>query len=307
MKAMRLIHDGRGSLLELCHAPVPVPRTGQVLIRVAAAGVIPAELGWYPTTHHVDGSVRVGAVPGHEFCGTVAEIAGAGGGFHVGESVYGMNGWFEDGATAEFCLAEPAALALQPGSLSVIEAATVPISALTAMQALFDRAQLQPGERVLVHGGAGSVGAYAVQLAALHGAKVVATCGAAAMEYVRGLGACECVDFERERFEERVRPVDVVFDTVGGDTLERSWTVLAPGGRAVTVASDAESSADPRVKEAFLLVAPSGASLVSLAELFASRTLRPAVKATVPLEEAGAAYAKRVPGGFGKVAVVVGG
>lgn len=281
------------------------PAPGDVVVRVMAGGVTPTELGWYPTLHNRDGSPRQNAVPGHEFSGVVTALGSEVGSFHVGEAVYGMNDWFLEGATAEFCVADPSGLALKPDSLSFEEAATVPIAALTAWQGLLDRTRVAPGERVLVHGGAGSVGSFAIQIARMHGAHVITTAGEAAFEYVRGLGANECVNYRTERFEERVSPVDVVFDTVGRDTLERSWHLLKPKGRLVTIASDAEQSSDPRVKQAFFIVEARAAELRNIAALLDKRELQTSVKAVVPFAEANQAYTKAYPG-FGKVVVRVG-
>ena len=165
-------------------------------------------------------------MPGHEFSGVVAAVGGEADGFKVGDEIYGMNDWFADGATAEFCLTQPQNVALKPKSLSHELTATVPIGALTAWQGLLDRAKILAGERVLIHGGAGAVGLFAVQLAHLHGAHVIATASAENAELVKQLGADQVIDYKASRFEDEVRNVDVVFDAVGGETLERSWGVL---------------------------------------------------------------------------------
>src|SRR5262249_26071024 len=149
----------------------------------------------------------------------------------VGEAVYGMNDWFGDGAQAEYCLARAADVAGKPASVDHAHAAVTPISALTAWQGLFGRARLAPGrhggvpagQHVLIHGAAGGVGTFAVQLAHWRGARVTSTAAAGNLDFVRGPGADEVIDYRAERFEERVRGVDAVFDTVGGDTLRRSW------------------------------------------------------------------------------------
>src|SRR5882724_10558659 len=170
-------------------APQPQPNQGELLIRVCAAGVTPAELSWYPTSHTKSGERRTSAVPGHEFSGVIAAIGPDNTGLDLGTEVFGMNDWFSEGAMAEYCVAPASAVARKPLRLSHIEAASVPISALTAWQGLLDRAKIQPGDRVLVHGGAGAVGAYAVQLARLHGAWVTATASDSNVEFVKDLGA----------------------------------------------------------------------------------------------------------------------
>jgi NADPH:quinone reductase-like Zn-dependent oxidoreductase len=195
----------------------PVPGRGQVLIRVHAAGVTTTELSWYPTTHLKSGEPRLHAIPGHEFSGVIAALGEGTKGFAIGESVYGMNDWFADGATAEFCLTVPSSIAPKPATLSYEEAATVPIGALTAWQGLFDRAMLQPGERILVHGGSGGVGLFAVQLAHHHKAHVISTASTPSLTFVSQLGADEVIDHTKSRFEDLVRDIDVVFDTVEDD------------------------------------------------------------------------------------------
>ena len=174
----------------------PQPRDGELLIPVRASGVTPTELLWYPTTHTKEGRTRTSAVPGHEFSGVIAALGKGVNDFNVGDEIYGMNDWFVDGATAEFCLTQPRNIAPKPKSLTDELAATVPIGALTAWQGLFDRAKMQSGERVLIHGAAGTVGLFAVQLAHLQGAYVIATASADNTEFVKHLGADEVIDYK---------------------------------------------------------------------------------------------------------------
>lgn len=302
MTVMRLA----GTALVAGTAPRPQPGRGELLIRVCAAGVTPTELLWYPTSHTRTGQARTGAVLGHEFSGVVAAIGeDAGGLVQVGQDVYGMNDWFSDGALAEYCVAPLSAVAPKPSRLSHIEAASVPIGALTAWQGLFERARLQPGERVLVHGAAGSVGMFAVQLARLHDAYVIATASARNLDFVRSLGAGQVIDYQASRFEEVVRDVDVVFDTVGGSTLDRSWRVLKPGGRMVTVAAT-EEAAEGRAKQAFFIVEPNHRQLTTIAELLQTGRLRTVVDAVVPLVQSADAYSGIVKRhGRGKLVVFI--
>src|SRR6266850_334268 len=162
--------------------------------------------------------------------------------------------------------------------------------ALTTWQGLVDRAGLAAGQRVLIHGAAGGVGTFAVQLARWRGARVTATASAANLDFVRSLGADEVIDYRAERFEDVVRHVDVVFDTVGGETLERSWSVLKPGGRLVTVAASGERTTDERIRAAYFIVEPSRTQLVEIARLIDGGALRPVVGAVFPLAEARQAY-----------------
>lgn len=306
MRAIRL--SGPADLPVLVEEEVPVasPREGQVSIRVSAAGVTPTELLWYPTSHHKDGSARTGAIPGHEFSGVISALGAAVSGFSTGDEVFGLNDWFADGATAEYCVADVSGIAPKPASLTHVEAAAVPIGALTAWQGL-DRARLQASERILVQGGAGAVGVFVVQMARLRGAHVIATASARNLELVRGLGAEDTIDYASEKFEDQVQDLDVVFDCVGGHTLRRSWSVLKPDGRMVTIASDSEAAEDPRIKEAFFIVEPNSQQLAEIGKLLDLGKLRVFVDAEVPLSGAAAAYARKIETrrGYGKAVVVM--
>jgi len=278
-----------------------------VLIRVCSAGVTQTELLWYPTLHTKNGGIRSHPVPGHEFSGIVAGLGAQVKDFQIGQEVYGMNDWFEDGATAEYCVTLPSSIAQKPRTLSHVEAASAPIGVLTAWQGLYDRAGLKAGERVLVHGGAGAVGAYAIQLARLRGAYVIATASGRDLSFARELGAEQVVDYRTERFEDVAQGMDIVFDTVGGETLERSWSVLKPDGRMITIAAAGEYSSDERVKKAFFIVEPNQRQLMEIGEMFDAGQLRPSVAQVVPFSEAASAYQPpngRHPG-RGKVVVEV--
>jgi NADPH:quinone reductase-like Zn-dependent oxidoreductase len=186
------------------------------------------------------------------------------------------------GATAEFSITLPQNIAQKPKTLNHEAAASVPIGALTSWQGPIDGAKLEPGERGLVHGGVGAVGPYAVQLAHIRGARVITTVSAHGIDFVKRLGADEAIDYKSSRFEKEVRDVDVVFDAVGGDTFERSWGVLKPDGRMITIAADSENKADQRVKDAFFIVEPNQKKLVEIAKQFDAGHLRAFVKTTVP-------------------------
>jgi NADPH:quinone reductase-like Zn-dependent oxidoreductase len=305
MKAMQVAEGADGLTLRSAEMERPRPGPGEIVVRVCAAGVTTTELLWYPTTHAKGGEQRQRAVPGHEFSGVIAEVGEQVQGVATGQEIYGMNDWFAEGAIAEYCLAKPGDIAPKPATLTHEEAATVPIGGLTAWQGLFDRAKLQPGERVLVHGGAGAVGLFAVQLAHLHGAHVIATTSAKTLSFVRELGADEVIDFKAERFEEKAGDVDVIFDTVGGDTRERSRSILKAGGRLISIAADSEVTTDPVVRAAYFIVEPNQEQLVEVAKMLDGGTLKTFVNASVPLEDAAKAFEKQVEGqlGYGKFVV----
>jgi NADPH:quinone reductase-like Zn-dependent oxidoreductase len=308
MKAMQVNGEDRTPILIPAELSTPEPGEGELLIRVHAAGVTPSELLWHPTTHTKDGQARLRAVPGHEFSGIVAKLGKHVGGFELGQAIFGMNDWFADGATAEFCLAQPQDIAAKPATLTHELSATVPIGALTAWQGLLDRAKLQPGERVLVHGAAGSVGLFAVQLAHLHGARVIATASAQNIEFVRSLGADEVIDYKKVRFEEEIADkVHVIFDAIGGETLDRSWSILKTSGRMITIAADAETTTEQRIKDAFFIVEPNQKQLVEIAHLLDTGKLKTFLKAAVPLEDASAAYSRTLQAthSYGKVVITI--
>ena len=302
---MRLSDSAQAPVLVEEDVTRPKPEQGELLVQIYAAGVTPTELLWYPTTHNKDGEKRSGAVPGHEFSGVIAAVGEKTVGFEIGQEIYGMNDWFADGAMAEYCITQPNSVAPKPRRLTHVEAASVPIGALTAWQGLFDRARLQPGEHVLVHGGAGAVGIFATQLARFHGAHVTATASARNLEFVTGLGAEQVIDYRAVHFEENVSGMDVVFDTVGGETLQRSWGVLKPGGRMITIAADSETTTDDRVKQAFFIVEPNHEQLIRIGDLLESGDLHPVVDSVLPLAQASSAYAGEVKQRLGRGKLVV--
>src|SRR4029434_9028357 len=286
MKAMRIADSGATDVLVEENVPQPQPGRGELLIQVHAAGVTPTELLWYTDTHNKNGERRSRAVPGHEFSGVIAAVGEDTAGFAISDEVYGMNNWFADGAMAEYCITQPNSVAPKPRRLTHVEAASVPIGALTAWQGLFDRARLQAEEHVLVQGGAGAVGIFAIQLARFSGAHVTTTASARNLEFVSQLGAAQVIDYRAVRFEDNVQDMDVVFDTVGGDTLRRSWGVLKPGGRMITIAADSETTTDDRVKQAFVIVEPHHAQLTRIGDLLEADDLHPVVDAVLPLVQA---------------------
>ncbi len=294
MKSLRLVKSAPQPLLLEQEMPRPKPHPGEVVVRVHAVAVTPTEMLWYPTSHTRDGGPRNSAVLGHEFSGDIAECGENVRELAIGQDVYGMNDWFAEGALAEYCVTQPEWIANKPRRLSHEEAASVPISALTAWQGLLERGRLQPAERVLVHGGAGAVGIFAVQLAHMHGAQVITTVSANNIAFAESLGADDAFDYRGTPFQDCVHEIDLVFDTVGGDTLQRSWQVLKPGGRLVTVAVNSESESDERVRQAFFIVEPSRTQLVEVGKLLEAGKLRPVLDTVLPVSAATEAYAGTV-------------
>lgn len=294
MRAIRLHQVGGWESLRHEDAPKPSSKDDQVLVRVSATAITPTEFAWYPTFHTLEGGSRpFPVILGHEFSGVVAAIGPACTGIQIGDPVYGLSDWFSDGAQAEYCLTAPGNLAPKPVSLDHTLAAAVPISALTAWQALVDRVQLSEGQRVLIHGAAGGVGSFAVQLARYKRAHVIATASATNVDFVTALGADEVIDYRQTPFETVVRDVDVVLDTVGGDTRDRSWGVLRKGGRLVTIAADAERFSDPRARDAFFIVEPNRVQLLEISRLIDACVMRPVVGSVFPMEHFRQAYEQK--------------
>jgi NADPH:quinone reductase-like Zn-dependent oxidoreductase len=289
MKAARVLQFGPPNVIINDDLPRPEPGAGQLLVRIKAAGVG----NWDALIR--EGKVELEPLPiilGSELSGIVEAIGPQVSGFKVGDEVYGATNEQFSGAYAEYALASARMMAQKPRTLNFIEAASVPIVTVTAWQMLFDYAQATAGQTVLIHGAAGNVGAYAVQLAKLSGLHVVATAASIDLDYVRSLGAERVMDYRRDRFEESLTGVDVVLDTVGGDTQQRSLRVLKPGGILVSVVSPVPEATQKRygVRAAYFYVDVTAARLNKITELFDSGKLVTDVGTVLPLEQAGTAH-----------------
>jgi NADPH:quinone reductase-like Zn-dependent oxidoreductase len=294
MTALRAHHRGGPEVLTVERAPIPVPAVGEVLIAVHAAAITFDELTWDETWSR-DGVDRTPIIPSHEVSGVVAAVGADVTEFAVGDEVYGLIQFDRDGAAAQYVAVPAADLAIRPAAVSHAESAALPLAGLTAWQALVDHAKVQPGERVLVLGGAGGVGALTVQLAHALGADVTATIRGDVADMVRGFGAGHVVDTRTEAFDD-VGPIyDVVVDTVGGETLDRSFGVLRRGGRLVTLsAPPPEGRADEfGIEVMFFIVTPDRAQLARLATLVADASLHVPIAATFPLERGREAFESR--------------
>lgn len=220
MRAVRIYERGGSDGLVLEDAPHPHAATGDVVVRVHAAGFVPDELDWPGTWVDRAGRDRTPSVPAHDVAGEVAEVSYGTTGFAVGDCVFGLTDWHRDGAAAEYVAVEARNLAPLPASLSDTEAAALPFSGLTAWQGLFVHGGLEAGQTVVVHGAGGGTGVLAVQLARQTGAHVIATGRGRAADLATEMGAHTFVDLEKQRFEDAVGPVDLIFDTISGDLAE---------------------------------------------------------------------------------------
>ncbi len=308
MTALRAHHRGGPERLVVERAPVPVPAAGEVLVAVHAGAITFDELTWDETWTR-DGVSRTPMIPSHEVSGIVHETASGVTDFAPGDEVFGLIGFDRDGAAADFVAVPAADLATKPSTVSHAVAAALPLAGLTALQALVDHAAVQPGEAVLVHGGAGGVGALAVQLAAILGARVTATVRSDAADLVRGFGADRVIDVRAEAFDDTGAIYDVVVDTVGGEVLDRSFRVLRRGGRLITLSAPppAGRADEYGVTATFFIVTPNRAQLTQLAALVDSGRLHVEIATTFPLARGREAFESgRRPGRrAGKTVIVV--
>ncbi|TQJ92256.1 NADP-dependent oxidoreductase [Streptomyces sp. SLBN-31] len=282
--------------LTLTDLPYPHAAENDVIVRVHAAGFTRGELDWPATWSDRAGRDRTPSVPGHEVSGVVAELGFGTTGLTVGQRVLGPTDWARDGSLAEYVAVEARNLAPLPAGVDHTVAAALPISGLTAWQGLFEHARLMSGQTVLIHGAAGAVGSMAVQLAREAGAHVIGSGRSADRDTVRALGAQTFLDLEAGRLED-AGEVDVVFDVIGGDVLDRSAALVRSGGTLVTIAQP--PTVRPKDGRAlFFVVEPDRARLADLVHRVRDGRLEVRVGAVRPLTEAAAAFApeKRVSG-----------
>ncbi len=299
MKAAYLERRGSANDLVYSDVPQPMPDTDEVLVNIHAATVMPTELTWGFTWETKAGRARpFPIILGHEFSGVVAAVGAGVAGLAVGDAVYGMNDWDRQGAQAGYCLTRPQQIAPKPRTLNHSQAAATPISALTAWQALVQHGQLAAGQCVLIHGAAGGVGTFAVQIARSRGAQVITTASTHNADFARTLGADEVLDYATTRFDEAVHDVDLVLDTQGGETQDRSWRVLKPGGLLVSLVHppSEEQAAAQGARGLFFIVEPDHEQLAELARLIDSGQLQTFVAAEYPLAQAREAFAFAVSG-----------
>ncbi|RKT88005.1 NADPH:quinone reductase [Saccharopolyspora antimicrobica] len=288
--------DAGAAGLSLTDMPYPHAAENDVIVRVHAAGFTPGELDWPGTWTDRAGRDRTPSVPGHELSGVVAELGYGTTGLSVGQRVFGLTDWTRNGTLAEYTAVEARNLAPLPADVDHAVAAALPISGLTAWQGLFDHGRLTTGQTVLIHGAAGGVGSIAVQLAREAGARVIGTGRTRDRNRVLALGAGAFLDLQTEDLAD-AGEVDVVFDVIGGEVLERSAALVRPGGTLVTIAMPPEvRPVDGRA--VFFVVEPDRARLADLAARLREGRLKPSIGAVRPLAEAPTAFApgKRTQG-----------
>ena len=282
MRVVRLRAAGGPEQLTVEDADRPRPGATEALVRVHAAAITRGELEW-----PVD---RLPAIPSYELSGVIEAIGHGVAGVAAGDEVFALTPFDRDGVAADYTSVPAELLVPKPQALGYAESAAVPLPALTAWQALFDHGRLDADDRALIHGAAGNVGGFAVQLARAAGAHVIGSASAANLDFVLELGAHEVLD-AAEGFEDAVEPVDVVFDTVGGEWLRRFRAVLRPGGRLVSVA------AEPPDGGVYFTVEPNRDQLCSLARFVDGGDLRPPPVEVFPLTSAPEAFARSLERG----------
>jgi NADPH:quinone reductase-like Zn-dependent oxidoreductase len=303
MKAIRYHEHGGVEVLRLEQAPRPVPQTGEVLIRVVAAAVLPID--WKIRKGVFPMPVKFPMIPGTAFAGIVEKVGQDVNDLQVGQEVFGRS---TNGTYAEYTTAPAESIALKPASISLEEAATLSGGATTAWCAI-KNADVKKGERVLIHGAAGGVGLFAVQFAKWRGAHVIGTAGLSNMEYIRSIGVDTAIDYMAGPFEQQLEEkVDFVLDTIGGPTLERSWQVVKRGGALLTIAGQPpfERGQEEGVRVLRSAIATKQ-DLIDIAELMDKRIVQTEVQAVLPFNEAQQAHMHSEKGhGRGRIVLRVG-
>lgn len=306
MKAVKINEYGDESVLDYADIERPAPKANEVLVKVHVAAVNPVDWKIRDGLGEMFG-LKFPIILGCEIAGTIEEVGGDVESFNKGDAVYGYIGT-HIGGYAEYAVAKAEEIALKPESLDFENTAVVALGALVARQAMFDLANLQSGQKVLITGASGSVGSMAVQLAKAKGAFVMGTASGKNEEFVRSLGADEFIDYTKQKFEEIVKDVDVVFDTVGGDTLERAFQTLKKGGFLVTTVQPPmeEKAKEFGVKAVMVEAQPSAQQLAEINQLISEGKLKTHVGTVLPLAEIKKAHELSKSGrAFGKIVLQV--
>jgi NADPH:quinone reductase-like Zn-dependent oxidoreductase len=288
MKAIRIHSFGGPEVLKSEEAPMPEPKADEVLIKIYASGVNP-----------VDWKIREGMskerfptnfplIPGWDVSGVVERMGEDVTNFKRGDEVYSRPDLTKNGTYAEYVAVKASQVALKPKTIDHVHAAAVPLAGLTAWQGLFDHGKLKAGERVLIQAASGGVGSFAVQFAKWKGAYVIGTTSGKNIEFVKSLGADEVIDYEKEKFEDRVKNVDLVFDTQGGEIQRRSFHVLKAGGRLITTVKP-ESNDESKSKHIQVdgyMAESFPEDLHQIAGLIDLGKIKPIIGKVLPLEQA---------------------
>jgi NADPH:quinone reductase-like Zn-dependent oxidoreductase len=298
MKAVRIHQYGGPEVLKYEDASKPQAGPGEVLIRVHAASVNPVD--WKIRAGYLQQMLKyeLPLIPGWDVSGVVDSVGAGATRFQPGDEVYSRPDMMRDGTYAEYVAVKEREVARKPKSIDHATAAAIPLAALTAWQALYDAAKISAGQKLLIHGAAGGVGTFALQLAKLKGAYVIATASKKNHDFLRSLGADECVDYNTTKFEDVVHDVDAVLDTITGETMERSWQVLKKGGILVSILEPPkpEKAAAHGCRCHHTFVQANADELGELAKLVDTGKLKVVIERIYPLPEARAAQESNATG-----------
>jgi NADPH:quinone reductase-like Zn-dependent oxidoreductase len=286
MKAVIVREYGGPEVLKFEDVPRPEPKENEVLVRVIGAGVNPADPLIVSGKYAKEFGTHLPLIPGYDIAGIVEKTGGKVTRLKVGDPVYAYVLW--GGGWAEYAVATEGEAAAKPQSLSFLAASAVPLTALTAWQALIDSAKLSTGQTVLIHGGSGGVGTMAIQIAKARGAKVIATASTRNQDLLKELGADVAIDYTKSKFEDIAKDVDVVLDSVGSDTLARSYGVVKKGGFIATLVARLDQAELDKhgIRGASIAVKPNADQLAEIAKLIEEKKLRPIVTRMLPLANA---------------------
>jgi NADPH:quinone reductase-like Zn-dependent oxidoreductase len=286
MKAVVAHEYGAPEVLKYEDAPRPEPKENELLVRVIACGVNPADPLVISGRFAKEFGTHLPLIPGYDVAGVVEQTGPKVTKFKRGDAVYGYalfgGGW------AEFAVLAENEAALKPKATTFTDAAAVPLAALTAWQSLVDIAKLSAGQTILIHGGSGGVGSFAVQIAKARGAKVIATASSANQEVLKQLGADVAIDYTKTKFEDVAKEVDVVFDTVGRDTLTRSYPIVKKGGIVTTIVSRPDPAQLEKygIRGSSVWSHPDGNELSEITKLIEAGKIKPIVSQVLPLADA---------------------
>jgi len=286
MKAIVVHEYGGPEVLKYEDVPRPEPKDNEVLVRMIAAGVNPVDALIRSGKYAKFFGTTLPLIPGYDIAGVVEKTGAKVTKLKVGDPIYAYVMW--GGGYAEYAVATEGEAAAKPKSITFVEAASVPLAALTAWQALIDTAKLSAGQTVLIHGGSGGVGSFAIQIAKAHGAKVIATASTPNQDLLKQLGADVAIDYTKTKFEDVAKDVDVVLDSVGKDTLARSYGVIRKGGFIATlVAQPDQAELDKHgIHGASISVKPNSDELMKITKLIEEKKIKPVVSQVLPLTEA---------------------
>src|SRR5579864_6155974 len=295
MKAIVAREYGGPEVLKYEDVPVPTPKENEILVKVFAAGV-----------NSFDGNLLAGNWakppngtqlpwhPGYDIAGVVEKVGSKVGKFKPDDAVYAFITILKGGGYAEYAVAKQSDAALKPATISFVEAAGAPSVALTAWQAIVDKANVRSGQTVLIHGASGGVGLFAIPIAKIRGAKVFATASTANQDFLKQLGADVAIDYKTQKFEDIAKDVDVVIDGVGGETAARSYPIVKKGGILVSLVGRVDQAQLDKygIRGAVVLVEPNGEQLAQIGKLIDQKKIKVVVSDTFPLADAGKAQAK---------------